>query len=127
MSTPDDYIEQIHDNLMRNEKALPRDLELIEAAIREFPDLAELWILRGDLIQLSDEGGAYTLRDAETSYLKAVEIEPENPEGYESLGFYYDDVMADPLRAKPQFERAIDLGAGASAREGLAEVMEQIG
>jgi hypothetical protein len=127
MSNPDDYIEQIHDNLMRNEKALPRDLELIEAAIREFPDLAELWILRGDLIQLSDEGGVSTLRDAETSYLKAIELEPENPEGYESLGFYYDVVMADPVTAKAQFERAIDLGAGESAQEGLADVMDQIG
>lgn len=127
MSSVDEYIEQIHGNLERNEKALPRDLELMEAAIAEHPDLAELWILRGDLIQLSDDDNGYTLVDAESSYLKAVELEPDDPEGYESLGFYYDVVMADPVEAKPYFEKAIALGAGESAHDGLAEVLEQIG
>lgn len=127
MSSPDEYMERIHENLMKNQKALPGDLEMIETAIREYPDLAELWILRGDLVQLSDHDDRYTMKDAESSYLKAIQLEPDDPEGYESLGLFYDAVMADPVQAKPQLEKAIALGAGDTAHEGLAEVMDQIG
>ncbi len=37
-----------------------------------------LWNVRGDLIQLADENCTFSLRDAEMSYHKALEIDPRD-------------------------------------------------
>jgi Flp pilus assembly protein TadD len=123
----DEFIFSILQSLEIYGSALAEDLGLIEAALTKYPNSAELWILRGDLIQLSDHDGVYSLKDAEASYLKAIDLEPANPEGFQSLGFFYDAVLDDPKRAITQLERAISLGAGSAAREGLANVLEQMG
>lgn len=96
----------------------------IEAALEESPS-AELWILRGDAIQLS-EGNTYTLAEAEQSYMRAVELEPSLPEPYESLGYFYLAVMNDAANANTFFERAIALGGGESALQGLEEAVSEL-
>ncbi len=98
-----------------------------ETALVRFPGSATLWCLRGNLIQLSDDVDTYDLEDAERSYLKAAELEPANPEPVEELGHFYDAIMDDPARAEPFFRKAISLGGGRSAEEGLAQVLEQLG
>ena len=116
--------ESIRAELVGHEGATPEILREIEAALEESPS-AELWILRGDAIQLSD-GGAYTLADAEQSYARAAELEPSLPEPFESLGHFHFAVMDDAARAKTFFERAIALGGGESARQGLEEAVSEL-
>ena len=48
----------------------------IDEAIETIPASARLWELRGDLIQLAEEDDRWSIADAESSYLKAAELEP---------------------------------------------------
>src|SRR5947209_5411675 len=86
----------------------------IERELEHCPS-ADLWILQGDAIQLSD-GRDYDLEDA-ASYRKAMEVDPVSADAYESLAFILA-VRANPRESLPLFRRAIELGAGTSAREG---------
>lgn len=92
-------------------------LEQIASELERAPS-AELWILRGDAIQLSD-GSAYSLNDAETSYLCALELDPLSAEAHESLGHFIFAVKDDAAAAIKHFRQAIALGAGQSAEQGL--------
>jgi len=123
---PEEIAAQIGQTVSKNDCVCAEDLELVERALEVHPDSIELWCLRGDLIQISNDEGRYRLEDAEASYTRAAEIDPEDPEAFESLGFYYDAICADPGKAEPFFRRAIDLGADESAHEGLAEVMAEL-
>lgn len=100
------------------------DVAQVEQALEESATPPTL-ILLGDLIQLLEDPGKYELADAEAAYLRAVQIAPADPEGHASLGFFYDRVMDDPVRAKPFFERAVALGSS-EAKEGLQEVLAQL-
>ena len=83
-------------------------------------------VLFGDLVQLSDDSPEFELHDAESAYLRSIEIDDSFAEGYTSLGFFYDRVMDEPHRAKPFFEKAVALG-DPDAHEGLREVLDQLG
>jgi Flp pilus assembly protein TadD len=78
--------------------------------------------LKGHLIQLSD-GKQYNLADARRCYEQAVELAPESPEAYESLGFFFDSIESDPNRAEIAFRRAAELGGGPHTYAGLARVL----
>ena len=123
---PDEIAAEIGERITETEKVTAEDLEATERALETYPDSVELWCLLGDLIQLSDEDSTYEFKEAETCYIKAKEIDPEDPEPYESLGFYYDSILEDPAKAEPYFRKAIELGAGESAHEGLADVLAQL-
>ncbi len=123
---PEEVAAQIGETVTKKDCVSAEDLELVERALEAHPDSVELWCLRGDLIQISNDEGRYRLEDAEASYTRAAEIDPEDPEAFESLGFFYDAICADPGKAEPFFRRAIDLGAGESAHEGLAEVIAEL-
>jgi Flp pilus assembly protein TadD len=123
---PEEIAAEIGERIAETEKVTAEDLEAAERALETYPDSVELWCLRGDLIQLSDEDNSYELKDAEASYIKAKELDPEDPEPYESLGFYFDAILGDPAKAEPYFRKAIKLGAGESAHQGLAEVLAQL-
>jgi len=116
--------ESIRYEIRRRKAATPEILRQIEAALEESPS-AELWILRGDAIQLSD-GDTYTLADAEQSYLRAAELEPSLPQPYEALGYFHFAVKGDAAKAKTFFERAIALGGDESARHGLEEAVLEL-
>ena len=97
----------------------------IEDELQRQPS-AELWILRGgDAIQLSD-GKFRNLQDAEASYHEALAVDPESADAYESLGYFTYAVKDDARGALPFFQRAIELGAGASAHDGLREALEEL-
>ena len=98
----------------------------IEDALRHFPDSVSLWVLRGDLIQLAEHDRRWSLEDVESSYLKAAALQLSNPLPLESLGYFYDCVLNDPAGAESFFRRSIKLGAGASARKGLRDVLKQL-
>ena len=84
-------------------------LACADEAVRAFPQSAELWCIRGDLIQLGSEDSPYELADALASYARALAADPKCVEAYEGIGYFYDLVMDDEERAKPNFERAAEL------------------
>jgi Flp pilus assembly protein TadD len=116
--------ESIRSEIRRCGKATPEILRRIEAALEESPS-ADLWILLGDAIQLS-EGDTHSLDDAERSYERAMELEPSSPEPHQSLGNFHYAVMDDPAKAKTFFECAIALGGGESSRDGLQEAIAEL-
>ena len=104
----------------------PALLEELEAGLRQFPESVRLWLLRGNLIQLGADDPRWSLLDAELSYIKASALSPSDPEPLEELGYLYDCVLGDPARAEPLFRRALALGAGDSAADGLRSVLIQL-
>src|SRR5262249_34926917 len=85
-------------------EAAGRDaLRMVEEGLQAFPKSARLWILRGDLIQLSDDDVSYSLDDVLPSYNKALECDPGSGEAYESIGYFLDAVMDEPEKAEPYF------------------------
>lgn len=121
-----ELIEAIRADVAAHGKATPAGLHMIEEGLKMFPQSARLWILRGDLIQLSDEKAPYSLDDVLTSYRTALEYEPSSIEAHESIGRFLDAVLDKPAEAEPYFRKAILLGGSETAEEGLAQVLEQL-
>jgi Tfp pilus assembly protein PilF len=109
------------------EKGTPAALRTVQEGLRLYPTSVRLWILRGDLIQLSDDDGAYSLDDALASYRAALEHDPNSAEANESIGRFLDAVQDKPAEAESYLRKAIELGGGQSAEEGLAQVLAQLG
>jgi Tfp pilus assembly protein PilF len=122
-----ELIEAIRTDVAAHGKATLAALHMIEEGLKIFPQSARLWILRGDLIQLSDEEAPYSPDDALTSYHTALEYEPSSIEAHESIGRFLDAVLDKPAEAEPYFRKAILLGGSETAEEGLAQVLEQLG
>ena len=85
----------------------------------------DLWILRGDVIQLCEDG-EYDLDDARESYIKAIALDPQSADAFESLAHFTFAVNAAARDSLQYFQRAIELGAGQSAREGLHAATEDL-
>ncbi len=96
-------------------------LQLTDAEL-SVSESAALWVLRGDLIQLSD-WGEYTLAHARASYERAVELAPASPEAYEELGHFFDSIEPDEDRAIDYYREALARGAGESCRIALEAAM----
>ena len=59
---------------------------------------------------------------------KALEIGPERAEGHQALGYYYNFVIVDPVRALPEMERARHLSPGtADYATSLGITRQQLG
>jgi len=125
--TEKQIIDAIGREVAEHDRATAHALQLVEDGLTRYPSSARLWILRGDLIQVSDDVERYSLEDALTSYRTAVKLEPGSAEAHESIGHFLDAVANEPAAAEPYFRRALELGGGKSAREGLAQVLEQLG
>lgn len=100
-------------------------LEEIDAAISEAPGSVELWLLRGDAIQLGgDDRGEiiHPLEEAERSYREALRLAPSSVEATEALGHFLWAVMDDGEAAEPYFIYALANGAGAEVARALAEL-----
>jgi Tfp pilus assembly protein PilF len=121
-----EIVETVRAQFAGEEPPGPEALRMVEEGLESFPKSVRLWILRGDLIQLSSDEASYCLEDAMTSYQKASECDPENGEPYESIGYFLDAVMDEPAKAEPYFRKAIALGRTESAADGLARVLAQI-
>ena len=63
-----------------------------------------LWVMRGNLIQLSNLPGL-TLEDAEQSYLAALECFPDCVEAMEDLAHFYYAVVEDKHKAHELLKR----------------------
>ncbi len=84
-------------------------LAIADEATKAFPRSAKLWCIRGDLIQLGTAETSHELSDALASYEQAIVADSNFVEAYESIGYFYDVVMADSKRAVKFFKKAKQL------------------
>lgn len=103
------------------------DVDAVDDILESEGASAELLILRGQLIQLVAHDRPEELEEALACYQEALELDPGSAEAHEEIGHFLDDVADDPAEAVPFFRKAIELGAGASAEEGLRDVLGQLG
>ena len=92
---------------------------------------AELWLLRGHYIQLSDEAlglpeePGEPLSEVRRSYERALELEPENPEPYEELGRYFE-LEQEPLKAREYYRLALQRGAREDCARALRDLEREL-
>jgi tetratricopeptide (TPR) repeat protein len=87
-------------------KKFEEALDLIE----EIPEnylTSEFYLLKGICIQLSDSE-KYTLHDAENSFHKALELEPNNIDIKLELAWLYFNVLDEPKKAERYFKEALE-------------------
>ncbi|GAA4466908.1 hypothetical protein [Novipirellula rosea] len=101
------------------------DVDKIFEMLHVYPDSARLWNLCGDSIQLSD-GDRYSLDNARKCYETAIQRSPDDPEAYESLGFWHD-IENDFETSAKYFRLAIQRTKSDVPRLGLARVLAQLG
>ena len=108
--TEQEHIDSIRDALPKEGFGSSWHVDMADEALRQYPESTRLWCLRGDLIQLSDDvDDGRELTDAQRSYERALEIDPECVEAHESLGHFFDAVEPDAERSRHHFSRAADL------------------
>lgn len=122
-----EYISKLEELKSEHSEASLDLMALVEESVTAIPGSAKLWCLRGDLIQLSTLEAQYELEDVVRSYEKALSVDPNCAEAYESIGYFYDAVMGDPKSAEPAFQQAIRLGKGVQSYYGLARVLAELG
>jgi tetratricopeptide (TPR) repeat protein len=74
-------------------------LAQVDTLLAANPLAAQLYLLRGQLIQLQGENTAYTLDDAEAAFKKALELDGTYFDALVELMHFYDAVCADPSKA----------------------------
>jgi tetratricopeptide (TPR) repeat protein len=119
-------IADIRRRVAREGVATESDVEAIDDILETEGPNVELLVLRGQLIQLVANGRPDELEEAFACYQEALELDPDSAEAHEEIGHFLDDVADDPAEAASFFRRAIQLGAGASAHEGLREALSQL-
>lgn len=120
-----EFTENIRSAIRREGRASDELIAKIDDELRRQPSV-ELWILRGDAIQLTDTG-SYDLEDAASSYERAIQMDRTCAEAYESLAYFALAVKDDAAGSLELFRRAIALGGGDSAREGLRQAEDELG
>ena len=124
MNVPDS-LKRISASVGERGHSSPADVEAVEAELARNPTSADLWIFRGNLIQIA-EGGRWSLQDALESYRTALKYDPASAEAHEEIGHFLDAVEGKPAEAEPYFRKAIELGGGTTARQGLEQVLEEL-
>ena len=120
-------IATIKHRVARAGEATPGDVDEIDDILEAEGPSVEALILRGQLIQLVGEDDPESLEEAFACYREAVELDPSSAEAHEEMGHFLDDVADEPEEAETFFRKAIALGAGETAREGLRDVLVQLG
>ncbi len=77
----------------------------VETQLHSYQENAHLWVLRGNLMQLSEMPPGFTLDEVEKSYLTALELEPDSVEAMEELAHFYYAVIDDRPKAQKLLER----------------------
>ena len=119
-------IVDIRRRVAREGAARPDDIDAIDDILDAEGASVELLILRGQLIQLVADGNQDELEEAFACYQEAIELDPTSAEAHEEIGHFLDDVAEEPHEAIPFFRKAIELGAGPSAEDGLREALSQL-
>ncbi|MFI5127324.1 MAG: hypothetical protein ACHQJX_10905 [Candidatus Acidiferrales bacterium] len=72
----------------------------IDRSLAQCPDCPSLLVSRGVVIQLLNHRKGPALSEAERSFLRALEVAPDNISAIEELAHYYDAVADDSEKAK---------------------------
>ena len=93
--------QDVHAALQRLLKAKKWEEALVQvdALLAANPLAAQLYLLRGQLVQLQGESTAYTLDDAEAAFKRAFELDETYFDALVELMHFYDAVCADPPKA----------------------------
>ena len=119
-------IADIKRRVVREGVASPDDIDAVDEVLEAEGPSVEMLILRGQLIQLVADFGPDELEEAFACYQEALELDPASAFAHEEIGHFLDDVADEPAEALPFFRKAIELGAGPSAHEGLRDVLSQL-
>jgi tetratricopeptide (TPR) repeat protein len=122
----DARIADLKRRVVQKGMASPDDVDAIDDVLAAEGPSVDMLILRGQLIQLVAGTGPEELEEAFACYQEALELDPGSASAHEEIGHFLDDVADDPAEALPFFRRAIELGAGPSAEEGLRDVLSQL-
>jgi tetratricopeptide (TPR) repeat protein len=117
---------EIRRRVAKNGGATEADVDAIDDILEAIGPSAELLVLRGQLIQLVAGDRPEDLDEALACYQEALELDPGSAEAHEEIGHFLDDVADDPAEAVPFFRKAIELGAGPTAEEGLRASLHQL-
>ena len=101
-------------------------IELIDAAVHEYPEDAGFWHQRATLIQLGPGSEPHTLEDALASYFTALCLDPGNQEIMEDIGHFFDAVLADERRGRRWFARARRMKSGQPSKCRVSRDMDKI-
>jgi tetratricopeptide (TPR) repeat protein len=123
----DPRIAELRKRVARDGEATPEDIDRIDDILEAEGATVDLLIFRGQLIQLVADEDPEALDEAFACYQEAVELDPTSAEAHEEIAHFLDDVADEPEEAEAFFRKAIELGAGDTAREGLAQVLGQLG
>ena len=102
------------------------DIDAVDDILEAEGPSVEALILRGQLIQLVADGSPDELEEAFACYQEAIELDPASASAHEEIGHFLDDFADDPAEAAVFFRKAIELGADASAKEGLRDVVSRL-
>lgn len=122
----DDYLDSIGELLTLDCCAAGKALQILDEALRSFPDSPRLWFRRGVLIQLKNEEPYPPITDALLCFEKAASLDPFYAKAYEGAGYFHDVISQDLGLAEMAFRKAIELGAGVRSYVGLARVLAQL-
>lgn len=126
--TEEEYLVQLSEVWPdEDEQASPEALRLSAEAVTAHPESADLWALRGQLIEMAPEHSDTPLAEALACYRKAAELDPTLPETWEAIGYYLDSYDNDLDGAEQAFRRAIEAGGEADSYTGLAQVLARKG
>jgi len=87
------------------EERFDEALRLVEHLLKLHPGCAQLWLRRGDLIQLADQGPE--LEEAGVSYRQALRLAPNNLEALRLLAHFHDIVVPNRALAKGYAKRFV--------------------
>jgi tetratricopeptide (TPR) repeat protein len=122
----DPRLLDVRRRVARNGEATEADVDAIDDILEACGPSAELLVLRGQVIQLVAGDEADALEEAFACYQEALELDPSSAEAHEEIGHFLDDIADEPAEAVPFFRKAIELGAGASAEDGLRASLGQL-
>lgn len=86
------------------EEASRGTLVLADRAVSTYPLSPQLWVLRGDLLQLGPVDCHYPLDESLKCYRRAIALDPQFAEAWESVAHFYDAILGDSIAAAPYFE-----------------------
>ena len=104
--TEKQYINRIKGMWPRDCDASLESIALADKAVSAFSRSPRLWCIRGDLIQLGPKECPHPLDEALDSYRRAVELDAQCADAWESIGHYHDSVLDDESAAVPFFAEA---------------------
>ncbi len=94
----------------------------IQHFLEQYPKEARAYVLWGDLCVNS------TPQKALTRYEKAVELDPNLPEAWFSMGYVYAEQLKDPLKAVSAYKKAAEMDPGSIRYQtNLADMCAKIG